>query len=249
MKCSVRRWTFALLIVAIGHLAVFAAIAWHARQTPPGVSTPAILIDLPPASAALERQKEDLAPGPHMQQAETPVQDTPPPDTDDSLAPTPPQQNPAVAVPPDQKPQPAQRSVDPRPVREAIKKPNEKPAAPKTTAAPKAERQAQTAAATGTAAAAATATYREILAAHLQRFKQYPSAARAAREQGTAILSFSVGRSGQLLGSRIGRSSGYPSLDSETLAMIRRAQPLPAFPADIKVAAMSFNIPITYEVH
>ena len=88
------------------------------------------------------------------------------------------------------------------------------------------------AAGAGAAAAAALPSYRDRLAAHLQRFKQYPSGAKAAGEQGTAMLSFTVGRDGQVLGSRLAGSSGHPALDAETMAMIRRAQPLPSFPPE-----------------
>jgi protein TonB len=153
-----------------------------------------------------------------------------------------------VVAPPEQKVQPAPAEpIKPKPTREvAKKKHSEKPPAPKTSAAPRAERQApvQHAAATGAAAAAAAADYRSILAAHLQRFKQYPEAARGAT--GTTILSFTVSRSGHVLSSRLGRSSGQPALDAETLALLRRAQPLPAFPAEINAASMSYNVPFNF---
>jgi protein TonB len=132
-----------------------------------------------------------------------------------------------------------------------VKKPADAPPAPRTTAAPKAERQASLApssATTGATSAAALASYNQLVAAHLQRFKQYPSSAKAAGEQGAARLSFTLGRSGQVLGSRLAGSSGHPSLDGETLAMVRRAQPFPPMPPDLKQASMSFSIPVQFSI-
>jgi protein TonB len=90
--------------------------------------------------------------------------------------------------------------------------------------------------------------YRDRLAAHLQRFKQYPASARAAGVQGTAMLSFTVGRGGQVLRASLAGSSGHAELDAETLAMIRRAQPLPAFPPEIAQSSLSFTVPIRFAI-
>lgn len=43
-------------------------------------------------------------------------------------------------------------------------------------------------------------------------------------------------------------SSGYAALDAETLAMVRRAQPFPAFPADVKQFSMSFTAPMAFNI-
>ena len=43
-------------------------------------------------------------------------------------------------------------------------------------------------------------------------------------------LSFTVDRNGRVLARSIARSSGVAALDEEVLAMVQRAQPLPAFP-------------------
>ena len=81
------------------------------------------------------------------------------------------------------------------------------------------------------ASRAAIASWRDLVVARLQQSKRYPSGAEARREQGVVTLSFSVDRNGQVLSRSIARSSGHPALDQEVLAMVQRAQPLPAFPA------------------
>jgi biopolymer transport protein ExbB len=123
------------------------------------------------------------------------------------------------------------------------------PPAPRTTASPRAERQAPVMSAVSAgASAAAIASYNQLVAAHLRRFKQYPPQAKAAGERGVARLSFSLGRDGQVLASRLGGSSGHAALDAETLAMVRRAQPFPAFPAEVKQATMSFSVPVDFSL-
>src|SRR5205085_7814410 len=141
--------------------------------------------------------------------------------------------------------------VKPKPVRAELKKPADAPPAPRSSAAPRAERHAALTAPSapaGATSAAALASYNQRVAAHLQRFKQYPSGARSAGEQGTSRLSFTLGRSGQVLGSRLAGSSGHPSLDGETLAMVRRAQPFPPMPPELRQASMSFTIPVQFSI-
>ena len=90
--------------------------------------------------------------------------------------------------------------------------------------------------------------YRQMVAAHLQRFKQYPPTAKAAGQQGTARVSFTLSRSGAVLSVGLGGSSGHSALDAETLAMVRRAQPFPAFPADVKQSSMPFSAPVAFYI-
>jgi protein TonB len=271
-RAAMARWSGSAAIIIAIHAALIAlGVAWYTRSPPPGVALPTIMIDLAPASApsAPSVQPLDLPPGPEMREADPPP---PPPETpkreaiQEQLTPTPPQENPVVEAPPEQKaeppppkPEPAkivpdQRKpvpVKPKPVRTEVKKPTDAPPATRTSAAPKAERQASltpSSATAGATSAAALASYNQLVAAHLQRFKQYPSSAKAAGEQGTSRLSFTLGRSGQVLGSRLAGSSGHPSLDGETLAMVRRAQPFPPMPPELKQASMSFSIPVQFSI-
>ena len=180
----------------------------------------------------------------------------------EQIAPTPPQEKPEVVAPPEQKvemkpatepvkpvPEAKPTPVKPKVVRAEAKKPTDAPPAPRTTASPKAERQAPAASAVSSgASAAALASYRQMVAAHLQRFKQYPPAAKAAGQQGIARVSFTLSRSGAVLSVGLGGSSGHSALDAETLAMVRRAQPFPAFPADVKQSSMPFSAPVAFYI-
>jgi periplasmic protein TonB len=270
-SAAMARWSASAAIIVALHAALIAfGVSWYTRSPPPGVALPTIMIDLAPASApsAASVQPLDLPPGPEMREADPPPPPLDPPKQvaiQEQLAPTPLQENPVVEAPPEQKveppPPPEQAKivpdqprpvpVKPKPVRSEVKKPPDAPPAPRTSGAPKAERHASLApssAPAGASSAAALASYNQLVAAHLQRFKQYPASAKAAGEQGTSRLSFTLGRSGQVLGSRLAGSSGHPALDGETLAMVRRAQPFPPMPPDLKQASMSFSIPVQFSI-
>jgi protein TonB len=274
-RAGVARWSVSALAIVAAHVALIAAgMAWVASAPPPGTMVPAIMVDLAPVTSAPEPQQQDIAPGPEMQQAEE--QAAPPPEPlqrqaiQEQIPATPPQLKPEVVAPPEHKPEPTPPKPEPpklepakvtpepkpepakpKPVHREVKKPSEHPPAPRTSAAPKADRRAELAAAARAGAAATAAAlpaYRDLLAAHLQRYKQYPSSAKAAGEQGTAMLTFTVSRSGRVLSSRLARSSGHAALDAETMAMIQRAQPLPAFPHDLPQASMNFTVPVRFAI-
>jgi periplasmic protein TonB len=261
---GIRRWGTSAMAIVAAHAALIAlAMNWTTQRPSPGVSLPVIMVDMAPVSSSPQPTPMDLAPGPVMQAA-----DASPPEAatqqaiEEQIAPTPLQEKPEVAAPPEQKqavpqkPEPANLVPDQKPtpvkpkvVRPEAKKPVDAPPAPRTTAAPRAERQSPAASAVSAgASAAAVASYKQMVAAHLQRFKQYPPAAKAAGQQGTARVSFTLSRSGQVLSAGLGGSSGYAALDAETLAMVRRAQPFPAFPPDVKQGSMSFAAPVAFYI-
>jgi protein TonB len=75
--------------------------------------------------------------------------------------------------------------------------------------------------------------------------KRYPEAARERAPHGVAIVSFSIGASGQLAGASLVQSAGDPILDAEALATVRRAGPFPPPPAG---APRNFSAPLSYRV-
>ncbi len=87
--------------------------------------------------------------------------------------------------------------------------------------------------------------YRGVVAAHLARFKQYPSDARSRGDQGTPTVSFSLSGSGSVTSVRLVRGSGVSSIDSEATAMVRRASPFPAPPSG---RSQSFTVPVSFHL-
>jgi TonB family protein len=86
------------------------------------------------------------------------------------------------------------------------------------------------------------------LLAQLNRFKQYPRAARQAHIEGVGMLHFVMDADGKVLSAEIAKSSGRPVLDSEALALIQRARPLPALPADFPTRTLDAVVPIEFSL-
>jgi len=80
----------------------------------------------------------------------------------------------------------------------------------------------------------------------LNRFKQYPRSARQAHIEGVVMLHFVMDANGKVLSFEIAKSSGRPVLDAEALALIQRAQPLPALPADFPTRTLDALVPIEF---
>ncbi len=257
------RWgVSAAVIVALHVAAALLAMSWLKSQPEQGVSLPAIMIDMAPVTSAPQPTQDDVAPGPVMQEADAsppePVQQQA---VEDTIAPTPPQEQPDVVAPPEQKleptparPEPAKivpvekpAPVKPKVVRREAKKPSEATPAPRTSAPPRAEREApMSSAMSAGATASAIASYNQRVRAHLMRFHSYPSGGDGQR--GVARLSFTLGRGGQVTSSRLGGSSGVAAFDAQAMAMIRQASPFPPIPDEIKNGSMSFTIPVEFTV-
>lgn len=92
------------------------------------------------------------------------------------------------------------------------------------------------------------ATWEAQLLAHLEKYRRYPAAARARREQGVAYVTFRMNRSGAVLSAVVVRSSGSPLLDQAALETLRRAQPLPGIP-DGKPDTLELSVPVEFFVH
>lgn len=234
-KTDIRRWAIAAgIVIAVHAGAIAGGLQWYTPPDVLGTASEPIMLDLESAPQTPD-PVQDIAPGPTMQEAEppTPEPEKPQEVVEEQVPPTPVQEKAEVVAPPE-KPKPEPKPIvkpKPKPI-ERPKKPTEAPA-PQTSASPR-------------AAQAARMNYNGLLSAHLQRYKQYPAGAKAAGQQGVAMLSFTVSRSGQVLGASLARSSGSPALDSETMSMIRRAQPLPSFPPEMTQSSASFTVPVRF---
>lgn len=91
-------------------------------------------------------------------------------------------------------------------------------------------------------------SWQSLLLKHLQEFKSYPSSARARGEQGVVLLGFSIDREGHVTARHIVHGSGYPALDGEAMALVERAQPMPAFPPSMTEAELSLTVPIHFSL-
>lgn len=234
------RWALCAFIVVLAHgVAAFALLQPEEESDMEGGS-PVALIELAQIPVAPSSTETNLAPGPPAPDAEQ---------IDRIEASEKPRLYPSPVQEKVQDPD----AADPAPVM-AEKQPQEAEEQPQVEASVAA---APPSSAETAVRAAAPAVGRETrrpsaedlhwqrsLVAHLERSKRYPDRARGL--SGVARLAFSIDRQGRLLGSRIVRSSGSPVLDSETLAMVRRAEPFPPPPPDVPEDQLSFVVPIRY---
>lgn len=142
--------------------------------------------------------------------------------------------------------------ADPSPVHETTEQPSTaaKPVE-QTTAPPAVARVADVVAARANTASAeqtARANWQSLLLGHLKDFLRYPRQAQSSRQEGIALVTLTVDRRGNVLAARLDRGSGYPALDSEAVAMVRRGSPVPPPSADIGGDPIVVTIPIQFSL-
>jgi protein TonB len=218
------RWTAAAAIVVGIHAALIGGyLLLHQPDDEIGDDSSVVTVELAPIDSVADANQRDIAPGPEdmVEQKVTPTE-TEKPDQPKVDEPPPPLATTADIALPEQKP--------PEKVEEQT------PPAPRTTArviggAPRVE-----------------ATWEAGLVKHLQQYKRYPSEAQSRSEEGVVLLSFSVDRNGHVLAHHVVHSSGHADLDDEVMAMIVRAQPLPAFPPSMTQPKLDLTVPIRFSL-
>lgn len=249
-RAEALRWGASFLLV----LSVTGGIVWWISRLPaPIPPTPepppaAIAIDLAPEPVATPNPPTDAAPGPQQTLSQPVPQPDPPPKI---TAPPSPAPNPPVPVPKPEKPRLIKKEVKAAPKLDRPV-PDKTPPAPATTAPPSSDApksNADAAPAPGSSSSMAShdpVTWQGALLARLERFKRYPAEAQENREEGTAMVTFSMDRKGHVLAAHIAGSSGHDTLDGETLALVRRAEPLPAPPDEVKGDPITLTVPVEF---
>ncbi len=262
------RWSISFLVMA----GLFAGLAWLEIHSPPDVDPPptppaeTVTIDIEPQPAAALAPPTEAPPGPQHTQSEPPpgaaVLPTVPTPAPPVLAPeavmppAPPSLAPEVAIPlpPEPPPRPpAQHRPHIVARRPLIPHPDRRPPTPATTAPPELQPPAAPAPASAAPVPSvpgpssnAVPTWQGRLLGRLEQFKRYPNEAQYRREQGVVYLHFAMDRNGKVLSARIEKSSGYDSLDQETLALIRRAEPLPKPPPEVPGDPVELTVPVQF---
>ncbi|RWR12329.1 energy transducer TonB family protein [Paenirhodobacter populi] len=146
-------------------------------------------------------------------------------------------------------PAPEKRVVEkPRREREHRRERKEAPSQASTAAAAQVQQSNRNAAAqtaAGAGAKVAPAKWRSRLMAHLERRKRYPAESRAKRETGVAHVTFVIDAAGNVLSSRLAKSSGYPALDRAVVEMVQRASPVPAPPPGVN---LTITAPVRFDL-
>jgi protein TonB len=91
-----------------------------------------------------------------------------------------------------------------------------------------------------------TSNWSGLVLGRLEQFRRYPAEARRSRQEGVCYVRFTIDRQGHVLASSLDRTSGYALLDREAVALVRRADPLPAPPAEIEGETISLTVPVEF---
>ncbi|MBB2494108.1 energy transducer TonB [Aquipseudomonas ullengensis] len=207
-------WGVSLLVVIGLHAALFFwALFWHAKAVP---------LELPPAAMMIEL--EPLAALPKPVPPPTPVVKPVEPEPQPKIIEAP-KPKIVIAKP---KPRPKPKPQEPKPeVKPEPTPPQDVPTVAKD------EKAAAPQQAPVSAPTQAQVSWQSKLLGHLAKYKRYPEDARRRGLEGVNRLRFVLDANGKVLSFSLVGRSGSASLDRATLEMIRRAQPLPAPPADM----------------
>ncbi|MDI6854055.1 MAG: energy transducer TonB [Deltaproteobacteria bacterium] len=82
----------------------------------------------------------------------------------------------------------------------------------------------------------------------LERHKNYPRQARLLRQEGVAVLQFTISSAGQVQGVRLSRSSGHELLDQAAQETLRRVGHFPPFPQALGRERLTVEIPLAYRL-
>ena len=218
------RWALAgALVLGVHAGAVAFYLQWH-QPDEIGDDASIVTVELSPIDSTPEAVERDVAPAP-----ETMIESKPLPELKKEEKPP---EDVKMEQPPDEAP-----AIVPQPIVKPPEKVEEaRPPAPVTAQKAKG------------GAPRIEPSWQSSLVRHLQRYKRYPGDAQARNEQGVVLLSFSVDRTGHVLAHRIARSSGFTDLDAEVMAMIMRAEPLPAFPANMTEPRLDLTVPIRFSL-
>jgi periplasmic protein TonB len=220
------RWGIALAVALAIHGVTATALLVNWSPTSDFDSgAPVVTIELPEAPAAFATPPNDLAPGPL--EAES---DPTPPKKEEK--PIDPESEVALPIPEPKPEQPVEEQHATAPPSITM------PSAP---APPVAGAAVQP-------SVAIVSRWESELVAHIERFKRYPSEARAQGTQGIVRITFTIDHDGWVRSSRVVQSSGSPQLDEESLAMLTRAQPMPPPPAQMANRQLSFTVPVRFTI-
>ncbi|MBX9847564.1 MAG: energy transducer TonB [Xanthobacteraceae bacterium] len=251
---ELKRWVLAAAFVLFMHGGLMASYFLFSSDEPEGsTDSTAILVDLAPVAVAPSSQ-DDVAPGPEAVEA-MPTPKPPPQAREEIVEPIEKAEAQSdVNLPlPEPKAEEQKKTEDPDQdkVKTEVEPQQQQMPSPKTTAAPRSDRPNEAAPAapmygSDTRNRDATKRWQHLVGARLQQQKRYPTSAEGRRETGTVMLRFQVDRDGSVTSRSIIRSSGVAALDQEVLAMLQRAQPMPAFFPGMTQPQMTLTVPVEF---
>ena len=231
-------WTVALALATFLHLAAIAA--WQSRSAQGALDDGEQGVEIGLGLLGdLGEADQDVAPTPAVSPP-PPEQVQPPPEQVQVQPPPPTVPAPVAIVPtPPQPPAPRQAAASETALAET-------PVAPSTR--PRQKRGAGRASTDAAGASPGAAlSYAARLAAHLNRHKRYPLAARRRGEEGVVELRLLIGRDGTVIQGRVSLP-GPKALSEAALRMLEEAKPLPPFPDGMPQSRIDVVVPISFKL-
>lgn len=233
------RWSWATMASVGLHGAVVGVVMLDAMFDP---APPAP----PPAAMVIEVSLVDASPP-------TPPREVPPGPEQEETKPTPVEPEPQKLPPIPATPYPVRAAVVvPARMEPVADKPREErrvemTTAPISTPAPTvAAAAAPTVGRSSNAPSNAEQQWEGLVLAALERNKRYPAEAQRSNQEDTVMVRLTLDRRGNVTDARIRRSRGYDLLDNEVLALVRRASPLPAPPAEVAGDHIEITVPVEF---
>jgi protein TonB len=107
---------------------------------------------------------------------------------------------------------------------------------------------ASAAPASGASDGSALAAYLARVSAHMQLRLRKPLVAARLGETGEASVHLVFNRAGHVLSVELIKSSGHKDLDEEAIAVVKRSDPLPPIPPDIKADVINAQMPVNFAI-
>lgn len=237
-----REWMVSVLASVGFHAAVVGAMMVNWSFSKPDEAAPpaSMMVELSVMPASPPVPQTEIPPGPEqVKAAPKPLPNNltkfdPPPQVDSSLKPD-------FALPLKDQVKPTDAQVVAKDARETT--------APQATPAPVQERNKAPVEGNNAAPPSdAEQAWEGRILAKLERNKRYPAAAQASGQQDTVFVRLVIDRRGQLLEASLKKSAGFAMLDSETLALARRASPFPAPPSSIAGERIVRIVPVEFYI-
>lgn len=88
--------------------------------------------------------------------------------------------------------------------------------------------------------------YQDMVKQRIEGARRYPAWAKRQGIEGIVYINFTVLSNGVSQDIKVARSSGFTILDKEAARNVKRANPFPPIPENIKVSSIKMNVAIVY---
>lgn len=242
---DVHRWAGSFLLVVGAHVsAVFTALNWPSSQ--PEISSEpmaAMMIELAPVPTSPPAPPVAAPPGELQEEIEPSPKSKPEPEITEPLPEIPEVAKAEAVFPPE--PKPVEEPIEP----EEEEKLEQQEQAPVAVEAPPDEiAAAPKEGAVSLTPSHATVSWQSVLLGHLESHKHYPRESRRRRQEAIVYVRVQINRDGTVVDYRLEQPCPHEPLNQESLALIARAQPLPAPPDDVEGENIEFVVPVEFSL-